>query len=90
MKEYLRNQIQEKMQNDSQSRFTMYQTERKGNGEEAHFNITREELKKRIEKKEKMNQYKQELDEQIKQKNEEGYMNETEKRLNKKLLEKIK
>jgi hypothetical protein len=90
MKEYMRNQIQEKMQKDSQSRFTMYQTERKGNAEAASYNITREELKKRMEKKEKMNQYKQELDEQIKQKSEEGYMNETEKKLNKKLLEKIK
>jgi hypothetical protein len=43
-----------------------------------------------ISKREKMNTYKQMLDEQINSRHEEFYMTETEKRLNKNVLDKIK
>jgi hypothetical protein len=76
MKEYLLNQMQEK------SGFT-------GNGKPNQTAANYLSLEQKLRKKEQIENYRKQLDYQAKTRTEVAYMTETEKKINKKLLDKI-
>jgi hypothetical protein len=88
MKEYLCNQINEHNVRKSGERFSLYQSD-KENNEKLSYSISREELENKMKRREQMNQFKQVLDEQIRSKPEEAYMNDNERKINKKVLDRI-
>jgi hypothetical protein len=80
MKEYLLNQIQEKQGINGCFKLTK---EKQGK------DTLKEDIESKMKKKEQMDLYKQELDEQVKLKPDQVNMTETEKLINKKLLDKL-
>jgi hypothetical protein len=79
MKEYLSNQIEEKT-NMRYSRITKSEEQ---DHEELIYNIVREQNERKALKREKMQLYKEELDEQVKAK---AYKYETEGKISKKII----
>ena len=89
MKEFLISQIEEKREKTIQERFKI-KKEESNHIKEEFQKLRDEETLYQIEKMKKVTEYKKMLSDQIANKPEEQSMTETEKKINKKLLEKIK
>jgi hypothetical protein len=89
MKEFLHGQIDEKRIKTVQERFRVKNDESEKMKSESKM-IQDEQKISHIEKMKKVEEYKKMLSEQIASKPDEESMNETEKKINKKILERIK
>ena len=88
MKEYLIKQIEEKRMLEKNNRFRIIKEDKKNNDYVTNSII--KEKEEEFEKKKKIvEEYKQYLDDQVKNVKKEVFMSDVEKNLNKKLLEKI-
>jgi hypothetical protein len=89
MKEVLHSQIEEKREKTISERFRVRKDVSEKMKEDCKH-LEDEEMIRQIVKEKKVSDYKKMLSEQISNKREELTMNETEKKINKKLLEKIR